>query len=375
MTGTTSVFATHYFMTPSGTPAAGGLLHVYSANTTSNMPSWADKAQTTLNTNPITLDGQGQCTLWLEAGQVYDLVLKDNPLGTLTGTPGATIRTYEDVSGATSAVIAPSQWVSTALIPTYIGTRQFSVVGDQTALFTVGRRVRMTSPTTTRYATVISSVFSTVTTVTVGFNPANVVDTTISGIDVSLDDTINTAMMLGSGSVIDLTGYTGADVALGVGQSAVYDVSAITSLLLRLVAGDNQEFEIKFNPTVPAGVVAGGVATLSVNNTALGATVFTAMQGFNSAAGVGATVQGGSMTQTGTISLGVGVTELGFLARVCTRTIGKTSFSTWIGRSSTNNFAGYTNVFCSDITTVITSLGTLTFGNAVTGRIMVRRLM
>lgn len=369
MTGTTSVFATHYFMTPSGTPAAGGLLHVYSANTTSNMPSWVDKAQTTLNTNPITLDGQGQCTLWMEAGQVYDLVLKDNPLGTLTGTPGATIRTYEDVSGATSAVIAPSQWVSTALIPTYIGTQQFSVVGDQTALFTVGRRVRMTSPTTTRYATVISSVFSTVTTVTVGFNPSNVVDTTISGIDVSLDDTANTAMMLGSGSVIDLTGYTGSDVVLQTGQSAIYDVVAVTSVPLRIATGDKQGYELWVLPDEPGGAgtsVVGVNPQIAPNNAAMSFNMVFSYASEN-------TPVASKTTNTAAI-LGTGFTPIGFMARISTITKSKQVHSSFYSLSNVANFAGVINNYSGDTATAWTSLGTLNI-NTMTGRIMVKRVM
>jgi hypothetical protein len=373
MASVIAVLPNQNFFNNSGAPCANGRLHVVGANTNppaGNLPSWQDKAQTILNANPIILDALGQCSLWLEAGQVYDLILKDDPLGTNTGTPGATIRTYEDVSGASSAIIAPSQWVQTGLAPTFINSRTFSLVGDQTAIYSVGRRVRTTNTGGTKYATIIASVFGTVTTVTLGFqNGTDALDSGLSQVDVGLETMVNPALQVGGGSTVDLTGYTGADVSLGIGQSAVYSVAS-TSLALRLATGDNQLYELSINPNNPGTLFTTGVGTaLSINNAALGTSFLLLQDYVNTNTGGRTSSVGGQ----GSIVLDLGLTPLYTKATLCTRTAGKSASSEWLV-ASTQNFSGTFRTYCTDLTTPWTSLGTITWANAVTGRVTVRRL-
>lgn len=58
-----------------GAPLVGGTLDVYLAGTTTRTNTWQDKAQTTLNTNPIVLDSRGECTLWADDTLTYRFVL------------------------------------------------------------------------------------------------------------------------------------------------------------------------------------------------------------------------------------------------------------------------------------------------------------
>lgn len=59
-------------------------------------------------------------------------------------------------------------WIDLGDTPTYIGTTSFSLVGDKTATYAVGRRIRAIGTTPfTIYGTIATSVFSSVTTVTV----------------------------------------------------------------------------------------------------------------------------------------------------------------------------------------------------------------
>jgi hypothetical protein len=59
-----------------------------------------------------------------------------------------------------------AQWIDYGNVPTYVSTNSFSVIGNQTAIYTVGRRIKL-SDASTLYGTISASVFTTLTTVTV----------------------------------------------------------------------------------------------------------------------------------------------------------------------------------------------------------------
>lgn len=58
-----------------GSPVAGGLLFTYAAGTTNKLTTYTNSMGTVPNTNPIVLDSNGQCDLWLVQGVAYKLVL------------------------------------------------------------------------------------------------------------------------------------------------------------------------------------------------------------------------------------------------------------------------------------------------------------
>lgn len=58
-----------------GIPLAGGLLFTYQSGTTIKQATYTTSAGNVANTNPIVLDANGQCDLWLVNGQNYTLVL------------------------------------------------------------------------------------------------------------------------------------------------------------------------------------------------------------------------------------------------------------------------------------------------------------
>lgn len=79
-----------------------------------------------------------------------------------------------------------NQWVNFAGTPTFITATSFSVAGDQTAIFQVGRRVRTTnSGSVLVYGTILTSVFGAVTTVTV-INDSGVIDSGLSAVSYGL---------------------------------------------------------------------------------------------------------------------------------------------------------------------------------------------
>ena len=74
----TAVIATnpkYQFSGADGAPLIGGTLTTYLAGTTTPTTTWQDRAQATANTNPIVLDGNGECLLWLDPLVTYKFVL------------------------------------------------------------------------------------------------------------------------------------------------------------------------------------------------------------------------------------------------------------------------------------------------------------
>lgn len=68
------------FFTNGNLPAAGYKLTTYTANTTNLLATYSNRAGTVANPNPITLDANGECVMYLASGQVYDFKL-ETPAG------------------------------------------------------------------------------------------------------------------------------------------------------------------------------------------------------------------------------------------------------------------------------------------------------
>lgn len=66
-----------FFITGTNRPLAGGLLYTYKAGTTTNATTYSDDAGTP-NTNPIVLDSDGQCNLYLDDAVSYRFILKNS---------------------------------------------------------------------------------------------------------------------------------------------------------------------------------------------------------------------------------------------------------------------------------------------------------
>ena len=65
-----------FFITGTNRPLAGGLMYTYKAGTTDPAKTYSDDAGTE-NTNPIVLDSDGQCDLFLDDAVSYRIILKD----------------------------------------------------------------------------------------------------------------------------------------------------------------------------------------------------------------------------------------------------------------------------------------------------------
>lgn len=85
---------------------------------------------------------------------------------------------------------AGPEWLNYGLTPTYVSGTQFTLVGNQTAIFSVGRRVRATVSAGTVYGTITASAFTSLTTVTVSIDSGSL-DSGLSEVDVGLLNATN----------------------------------------------------------------------------------------------------------------------------------------------------------------------------------------
>jgi hypothetical protein len=214
-------------------------------------------------------------------------------------------------------------------------------------------------------------VFSTVTTIVLGFqNSTDVLDAGLSAVNISSEPYVNPAVMQGNGSIIDLTGYSGADVPLGIGQTAIYDVAASNPLLFRIATGNNQEYEITGDTDFIGGSTIGTSLKLQPNNANTGAAAVV-----NHFVYANNTTNSVGFSTNDTFFLSQGNTLVKFRSRIMTRTTGKYATGDWLTRDALLWYFGTASSVWTDTTTAWTSLGTLTFQNVLNARIRVTRLM
>ena len=85
-TETLAPYPVQKFFANDGTPLAYGLLNTYAAGTTTPIATYKDSVGT-VNTNPITLNARGECSLWLTPNVGYKLALTDSSGNLISGYP------------------------------------------------------------------------------------------------------------------------------------------------------------------------------------------------------------------------------------------------------------------------------------------------
>ena len=101
-----------------------------------------------------------------------------------TDPPVASTRTIDNVSGVNDTTVTSDQWVA-GPTPTFVSTTSFTLVGDQTSTFHVGRRVKTTNSGGTIYSRITVSAFTALTTITV-VNDSGVLDSGLSAVSYGL---------------------------------------------------------------------------------------------------------------------------------------------------------------------------------------------
>ncbi len=149
------------FAPGTGNPLSGGNLWTLQPGTSGFgylKASYADAGGLVVNTNPVVLDPSGEADVWLSG--YTKLVLHD--------AAGNLVWSRDNVSSSPAAGAGVGQWISQALLLTYVSGSQFSTPGDQT-----GMRVQAIVSAGTIYGTITASASSgspLATTVTVSWD-------------------------------------------------------------------------------------------------------------------------------------------------------------------------------------------------------------
>lgn len=177
-----------------GNPAVGGKIFTYAAGSSSKLAAYQDEAGSVAHSNPIILNSRGEPPAPIRLSDQLEYKLVYAPAGD-SDPPSSPIRTIDDVRGVneTQSASTPDEWLASGLSPTFLTSNSFSVPGNNTALIHPGRRIKLTLSASTRYGTVLSSDFSTVTTVVVQLD-AGALDSTLSSISVGLASYTSTSI-------------------------------------------------------------------------------------------------------------------------------------------------------------------------------------
>lgn len=175
------------------TPLNGGLIYTYAAGTTTPLATYTTSTGSTPNANPIVLSANGIAPqeMWLTAGFAYKFLVTDSV--------GNVIYPYtmDNITGINdfSAIPSTQEWIPTGLTPTFASTTSFTLTGDQTAIFTPKRRIKVTETAGTVYGFVTSSsVLALVTTVNVTMDGGAVIDSGLSSVSYGILNAVNVSI-------------------------------------------------------------------------------------------------------------------------------------------------------------------------------------
>lgn len=174
------------FVDSNGNPMSGAKLYFYAAGSSTKQNTYTNSTGNVANSNPITLDSRGEPTtteIWFTEGSSYKALLTTD---TANDPPLSSVWTVDNLTGVNDTTGLFDEWVASGDTPTFISTTSFSVTGDQTSRYHKGRRLKTTNTAGTVYSTVVSSAYSSVTTVTVASDGSGVLDSGLSAVLVSL---------------------------------------------------------------------------------------------------------------------------------------------------------------------------------------------
>ena len=216
------------FELSTGLPAVGYKLFFYVAGSVATkQDTYTNSTGSVANTNPVVLNANGQPSteLWFASGLAYKAVLAPS---TDTDPPTSPVWTIDNLRGINDTTSTADQWIASGLTPTFISATQFTVAGDQTSTFSVGRRIKATVTAGTVYGTVTVSAFAAVTTVTVSLD-SGALDSGLSSVSVAFltpDNSSVPGVRLSGGAY---TFQFGATMGGSVAQSGVLTPAQITS--------------------------------------------------------------------------------------------------------------------------------------------------
>ena len=224
------------FLIPStGLPANGAQLFAYAAGTTSKTTVYKDNVASVSHTNPIVLDSGGnipsQGEIWQLTGVTMKYVFAPS---NDSDPPASAYATFDNISGINDVNTMISEW-TTGPTPTFISGTQFTLVGDQTLTFQIGRRVKTTNTGGTIYGRIIASAFSTLTTVTV-VNDSGALDSGLSAVSYGILGATNPSIPAAIVTLSSLTVTSLTVSALTVSATAVVSTLTVSALTVSSIA-------------------------------------------------------------------------------------------------------------------------------------------
>jgi hypothetical protein len=171
-----------------GNPLNGGSIEVYLAGSSTPVTTYSTQAGVA-NAWPIVLNTLGLNSagaVWLTGGASYKFVIKNSS--------GVTQRTIDNVSGINDTAVTTDQWLVYSGTPVYVSGTSFTLAGDQTLVFQVGRRVKTTNTGGTIYSTVNTSAYSSPNTTVSLFNDSGTLDAGLSAVSYGVISSLNTSL-------------------------------------------------------------------------------------------------------------------------------------------------------------------------------------
>lgn len=182
------------FIDANGNPYVGAKLFSYVSGSSTKTTLTKDSAGSSNHTNPIILNAKGEPAdgggasqaMWQSGGVSVKLVLA---AADDTDPPLSPISTWDNITGINDTTVTIDQWIA-GPAPTYISGTQFTLVGDQTTIFHVGRRVKTLNSGGSIYGTITASAYTSLTTVTVA-NDSGSMDSGLSNVWYGLISSVN----------------------------------------------------------------------------------------------------------------------------------------------------------------------------------------
>lgn len=172
--------------------------------------------------------------------------------------------------------------------------------------------------------------------------------------------------------ILDLSGYTGADIRLGIGQSAFYNVTNVTDFPLRIATADNQIYELFITPTAIANTTHSGTQLLPNNANQLNQ-IIRAFIAHSQTPGTPSSGPGSGVFVESNFALDSASTVRNIKATISIFSNNKFVHSEFMN-VSTNAWASGVSDMNWPQAVAWNILGRLLFGAPITGRILVRRI-
>lgn len=197
MTQYLTPFSGRQFLDANGNPYVGAKLFAYAAGSSTKVTLTKDSTGSSNHTNPIILNARGEPAdgggssqaMWQTGGVAVKLVLAP---ANDTDPPLSAISSWDNLTGINDTTVTIDQWIA-GPTPTYVGTTQFTLVGDQTTVFHVGRRVKTLNSGGTKYGTITESTYTSLTTITVALD-SGALDSGLSSVQYGLLSAIDNSI-------------------------------------------------------------------------------------------------------------------------------------------------------------------------------------